>query len=146
MTMLRKNEELLALIRESTIRRTKTRNATLLRPFMDEIEAALANGATREGIRDSLATGGLDMPLSTFNSILYRYRNKHRMKKAPPASSTPKQITPVSPSSGKAASSGTAAPATAPKTGMNRLNKIMRSTPDLAELTRLAKETRKDKT
>jgi hypothetical protein len=143
-----KDEEFISLLRALKSDFRKINKTASLRPMIDEIEAAMALGATRQSICDVLSKGGIDMPLATLDSILYRHRKKQgRTKKAVPAGqgNATRQVAPVSPSSGKTNLQGTADPASPPKTGVARLNEIMRSTPDLAELARLTKEARRIK-
>lgn len=75
--MLHRNKELISLLREAIASRKGFNKTTLLHPLIDEIQAAQAMGATRKSICEALSEGGIDVPLATLDSILYRYRKKY---------------------------------------------------------------------
>lgn len=45
-----------------------------LKPIMADLDAAVRAGVSHEEIVEQLAAHGLDVPLNTFRSYLYRYR------------------------------------------------------------------------
>lgn len=145
--MLRTNEELIAMLREARASKSEFNRVALLRPLVGEIEAAQADGVSLKTIRETLAKGGIDMPLATLKTILYRHRKKHgRTNKAAPVEqgNTPIKTVPVLPSSVRPVPKDAKDRDDIPQTGMERLNAIMRSTPDLAELAQMMKDKRKE--
>jgi hypothetical protein len=137
--MRRISDELAARLREASAKRENLGKAAQLRPVMDDIEAAIASGLSYQAILGELASAGLVMSLATFKSILHRHRKRHGKTRNPPMPASMQKAVPgkvLPPVSGQDG---------IPQTGIDRINAIMRSTPDLAELARLAKAARKDK-
>ena len=141
--MLRTNEELIAMIREATARREGFNKTAQLLPLMGEIETSLASGMSRKALRDKLAQAGIDMPLAALDSILYRYRKKHgRPKKAVPVaqSNIINQAAPTNTLPVQAKPLYEPNKDGIPETSQERLRRIIRTPPDMAELERLGKE------
>ena len=61
-----------------------------LKPLMKQLNAAVQDGVSHEEIVTQLAANGLDVPLNTFRSYLYRYR-KELSKRAENAASSAKK-------------------------------------------------------
>lgn len=57
--------------------------------LLDDIEAAMRNGASIEELRQALAEQGLSTTKAGFNSALYRARQRRAKLQAPPARASP---------------------------------------------------------
>jgi hypothetical protein len=112
--------------------------AALLRDVIDDVETALAAGVTRAAVLAELNTHGLDMSLATFETTLRRLRAKRNQT----TSNTLQTPAPIKVSNASAPAvpappgpSDTGGPPHDPAV----IDRIMRSTPDLAALTKIAK-------
>lgn len=66
---------------------SENRSATArLRDIFEDIEIALTAGVKREAIWEALKKEGYEMPLKTFESAIYRIKNKKGKKKQQPHS------------------------------------------------------------
>jgi len=123
-------KRLQALAADDSIRSKAAR----FRDILDDVEMALAAGVSRTRIRQELEDQGLEMTLATFDTTLARLRKQRQRpgRGSPPAASqTPADV---------AAPAGAHTAPEAPSHSPAALNKIMRSTPDLAALAKRAKK------
>ncbi len=109
--------------------------AARFRDILDDVEMALAAGVSRTRIRQELEDQGLEMTLATFDTTLARLR---KQRQRPGRGSMPAAAPGQMPDD--AAPAGTRNPREAPSHSPAALNKIMRSTPDLAALAKRAKK------
>lgn len=117
---------------------TKRSKAARLRDVLADVEAALAAGVARTRIRQELEAQGLKMTLATFDTTLARLRKQRQQpdRGATQAAAAESGETPAD----DAAPAGARTPAEAPSHSPAALNKIIRSTPDLAALAKRAKK------
>ncbi len=108
-----------------------------VREVIDEIEAALAAGVSRQKVLDALAADGLVMSMRTFDTILKRIRQTRGGK---PARATPSRVQEKSP--GVEAEPEDEASVTGSHNPKD-IDDIVRSTPDLDALAKLAKRSKK---
>ncbi len=108
-----------------------------VREVIDEIEAALAAGVSRQKVLDALAADGLVMTLRTFDTILKRIRQTRGGKPARATTSRAQEK-----SSGVEAEPDSE-PSVTGSHNPKDIDDIMRSTPDLDALAKLAKRSKK---
>lgn len=114
---------------------TNRSKAARFRDILDDVEMALAAGVLRTRIRQELEDQGLKMTLATFDTTLARLR---KQRQRPGRGSVPAAVPGQTPDN--AAPAGTRNPPEVPSHSPAALNKIMRSTPDLAALAKRAKK------
>jgi len=108
-----------------------------VREVIDEIEAALAAGVSRQKVLDALAADGLVMSMRTFDTILKRIRQSRGGKPARASTSRVKEKP-----SGVAAEPDSE-PSAAGSHNPRDIDDILRSTPDLDALAKLARRSKK---
>lgn len=124
-------KRLQALASDDSIRSKAAR----FRDILDDVEMALAAGVSRTRIRQELEDQGLEMTLATFDTTLARLR---KQRERPGRGSV--SVTEPGQMPDDAARAGARNPPEAPSHSPAALNKIMRSTPDLAALAKRAKK------
>lgn len=125
-------KRLQALAADDSIRSKAAR----FRDILDDVEIALAAGVSRTRIRQELEDQGLEMTLATFDTTLARLR---KQRQRPGRGSVP-AVVPGQTPAGNVAPAGAPYLPEAPSHSPAALNKIMRSTPDLAALAKRAKK------
>ena len=113
--------------------------AARVREVIDEIETALAAGVSRQKVLEALAADGLVMSMRTFETILKRIRRNRGGKKTR-ATATPPRV------KDKPAGVEPEQETEASVTGSHNpkdIDEIVRSTPDLDALAKLAKRSKK---
>ena len=113
--------------------------AARVREVIDEIEMAFTAGVSRQKVLEALAADGLVMSMRTFETILKRIRRTKGRKKMRPTATPPRvkeKPTGVEPEQDTEASvNGSHNP--------KDIDEIVRSTPDLDALAKLAKRSKK---
>lgn len=115
---------------------TKRSKAARLRDVLADVEAALAAGVARTRIRQELEAQGLKMTLATFDTTLARLRKQRQQA----GKDSAQAAGPGQPPADDAKAAGARTPLEAQSHSPAALDKIIRSTPDLAALARMAKK------
>lgn len=129
----------------------KDRSTTAqLRDILVDVEAALAAGVTHASVLSALKQHGLDIPPGTFKATLKRLRSQGVEGRQSPSPQPSTAAEPPGPSG--TADQSTVTPQEAPVARADDsyhdprdLYEIFRSTPDLAALSRIAKQRRNTK-
>ncbi len=112
--------------------------AARVREVIDEIETALAAGVSRQKVLEALAADGLVMSMRTFETILKRIRRNKGGRKTRATAPPPRvkeKPTGAEPEEAEASVTGSHDP--------KDIDEIVRSTPDLDALAKLAKRSKK---